>query len=113
MIDITTEKLIRLGEAAKLIPPARSGRRTHESTILRWIITGPKAPDGTTVRLDGLRVGGKWHTTNEAMQRFAEALTPNLEVHAEQQRRTWIPRAPSRRQKAAERAGRELAKLGI
>jgi Protein of unknown function (DUF1580) len=113
MIDMKTEKLIRLGEAAKLIPPARSGRRTHESTILRWILTGSKAPDGTTVRLDGLRVGGKWHTTSEAMQRFAEALTPNLEAHSDRQRRIRIPRAPSRQQKAAERAGRELAKLGI
>jgi Protein of unknown function (DUF1580) len=113
MIDLTSERLIRLSEAARLIPAARGGKRTHESTILRWILSGAKAPDGSTVRLEGLRVGGKWHTTHEAMQRFAEALTPDLRSHEDHAQRPRIPRAPSRRQRAADRAGRELEKLGI
>jgi hypothetical protein len=103
MIDFETEKLISLAEAAKLIPPARRGKKTHLSTVLRWILQGA---DG--VRLEGVRLGGRWMTSRQALQRFADRLTPDLETP---QRNP--PRSPTQRQRASERAERELAKLGI
>ena len=47
MIDLTSEAALPLAAAAKLIPPARKGRKTHLSTILRWITRGAPAPDGS------------------------------------------------------------------
>jgi hypothetical protein len=58
MFDVTSEQTISLAAAAKLVPPARTGKRTHLSTILRWILVGAKAPDGTRVRLEAVRLVG-------------------------------------------------------
>ena len=109
MIDLTTEKPIRLEEAARLVPPSRGARHTHASTILRWILRGTRGPDGERVRLEALRAGNKWITTAEAVQRFFERLTPTLE--ADQAR--LLPRSPTARRRASERAGRKLERLGI
>jgi len=107
VIDSTNEALIGLDEAARLKPPSRSGKRTHASTILRWILNGSRAPDGERVRLEGLRLGGKWVTSREAIQRFAERLTPNLST-------TVVSvRSASRRQQGSERAAKALTKIGI
>jgi hypothetical protein len=107
MIDFK-EELITLTQAARLIPPARRGKRTHLSTILRWILDGAKAPNGTVVKLEGVRLGGRWLTTKQALQRFAEALTPDLNAE-----RAQPPRSPTARHRASERAEVELTKLGI
>jgi hypothetical protein len=107
MLDLTTEAAVRLDEAAKLVPPSRGGKRTHISTILRWILEGAKTPAGEVVRLEAARLGGKWVTSREALQRFAERLTPNLD----RQQRT--PRPPAGRRRACDRAARELERIGI
>jgi hypothetical protein len=79
MLDLTAESPIPLADAAKLVPPARSGKRTHLSTLLRWVLTGAKAPDGQLVKLEAVRLGGRWMTSRGALQRFAERLTPRLD----------------------------------
>ena len=76
MIDLKAEETVSLAEATKLVKPARNGKRTYLSTILRWITDGAKAPSGETVRLEALRLGCRWVTSREAIQRFAERLTP-------------------------------------
>lgn len=108
MFDTTLETPIPLAEAAKLIPPARQGKRTHLSTLLRWILRGSRNPAGEIVRLQGIRIGGRWMTSREALQRFAEALTPRLDAPSPP-----TPRTPTARQRASERAARELEKMGI
>ena len=108
MFDLTTEALIPLAAAARLVPPGRNGKRCHLSTILRWIMTGAKAPDGTVVKLEGLRIGGRWTTSRQAMQRFAERLTPRLDGPAPAGART-----PARRGRASEQAAVELDKIGL
>jgi hypothetical protein len=108
VIDFTTEKPLSLAEAAKLVPPARSGKRCHLSTILRWIVKGSRAPDGTIVRLDGIRLGGRWLTSREALQRFSDRLTPRLDAKAEA-----APRGPGKRRRASERAAKQLQAMGI
>jgi hypothetical protein len=108
MLDLTAETPLPLAEAARLVPPARSGKRTHLSTLLRWILKGAKAPNGQLVRLEAVRLGGRWMTSAPALQRFAEALTPRLDGEASQ-----APRTPGKRQRAAESAGRELDSIGI
>jgi Protein of unknown function (DUF1580) len=107
MIDITAETSLSLAEAAKLVPPARSGNRCHLSTILRWITKGAKAPDGSIVRLEAARLGGRWLTSREALQRFSAKLTPSTDAEAP------APRAPATRSRASSRAAAELERAGL
>ena len=106
--DLTTEPLITLAAAAKLVPPARNGKRTHLSTLLRWITTGSAAPDGSRVRLEGVRLGSRWMTSAAALARFAETLTPRLAKVPGSS-----PRSPTKRRRESDRAAADLEKLGI
>jgi hypothetical protein len=107
MLDLTNETPIPLAAAAALVPPARRGRKTHISTLLRWITSGAKAPDGSPVKLEAVRLGGRWMTSREALQRFAEKLTPGCDRAAPERR------SPSRRHRASERAAAELKAAGV
>jgi hypothetical protein len=104
---LLSETTLGLAAAARRLPPFRNGRPVSPSTIWRWITEGVKLPDGRTVRLEGARIGARWVTSAEALARFVSAQTPDLNAAGPQ------PQAPSRRQRAAERAGRELERLGI
>jgi hypothetical protein len=75
---------------------------------LRWIVKGAKAPDGTTVRLDATRLGGRWLTSREALQRFGDRLTPRLDREGRP-----APRGPAKRRRASERAAKQLQEVGI
>jgi Protein of unknown function (DUF1580) len=109
MLDLTTETPIPLAEAYRLVPPGRNGKRTHLSTLLRWILTGAKHPTtGERIRLEALRIGSRWLTSRQALQRFAERLTPSV-VDAP----PVAPRTSGKRRRAADRAGEELDKIGI
>ena len=108
MIDTTLEQLHSLADATGFVPPARQGKKTHLSTLLRWILSGAKAPDGTLVRLDAVRLGGRWFTSREALQRFGEALTPRLDGE-----QVTTPRSPAVRQRSNERAAKQLERAGI
>jgi hypothetical protein len=108
VLDLAIETPLPLTTAAKLVPPGRNGKRTHLSTLQRWILLGVKSPSGEIVRLEGLRLGGRWLTSRQALQRFAERLTPAIGDAPSPPHRT-----PGRRQQASERAARELEKEGI
>lgn len=106
MIDIQSENLISLSAAARLLPPNRGQRPVDPSCVLRWITDGVKV-GGKIVRLEAIRLGGRWLTSAEALQRFAEAQTPRPEgVMA-------LPRPPVSRQRAVERAQQRLKAVGI
>jgi hypothetical protein len=107
-IDLQSEQLISFAKATQFIPPGRNGKKTHISTLLRWATKGAKAPDGTIVRLEAMRLGGRWLTSCEALQRFAEALTPRLDGSTEP-----AVRSAKRRKQASVQAAAELDKLGI
>jgi hypothetical protein len=108
MIDLTTETPLSLAAAAKLLPPARNGRRCHLSTVLRWILRGAKRHDGVLVRLEGCRIGSKWFTSRAALQRFSQNLTPCLDDDP-----TPAPRTSSHRRRASELAAEELERRGL
>jgi hypothetical protein len=107
MIDLTTESILSLRDAAKLIPPARRGRPCSFQCILRWALEGAKAPSGERVKLEAVRLGSRWVTSREAIQRFAEALTPRPTSDSPQ------TRTLRRRRRAAEKAEKELERMGI
>jgi hypothetical protein len=104
-IDLSAEAILSLRDAAKLIPPARQGRPVSFQCLLRWVLDGARGPDGQLVKLEGLRLGGRWLTSSQAIQRFAEALTPHADNPSS--------RTPRQRQCAAERAEKELQSMGI
>ena len=73
------------------------------------ILDGVTAPSGEKVRLEGVRLGNRWITSKEALQRFAEQLTPAIGDTPT----PAVPRTPTQRQRAAERAGEALDRIGI
>jgi Protein of unknown function (DUF1580) len=107
MIDLTTEVLISLNDASRIVPAARRGKKTHLSTLLRWILKGCRGPNGTTVRLEAIRVGNRWMTSRQALQRFAESLTPRIGSGE----KTPTIRTSAARQRESERAATELSAL--
>jgi hypothetical protein len=108
MIDISTESTLSLRDAAKLLPPGRLGRPVSFQCLLRWVLDGARGPDGRLVRLEAIRLGGRYITSREALQRFGESLTPGAS-----DRPVSSPRTPRQRRRAAERAERELEQMGI
>ncbi len=108
MIDLKIEIPLPLADAARLIPPARTGKKTHISTLVRWIQDGLRNHAGQTVKLEALRLGNRWMTSREALQRFAERLTPPTGGEP-----MSPPRTPTARRKASEQAVRELDRIGI
>jgi hypothetical protein len=61
-------------------------------------------PDGSRVRLRGIRVGSRWLTTDTWVDEFVTALTT---VHTGGEAAATL-RPPTRRQRESETAGREL-----
>ena len=108
VIDISAESPLSLAQAAKLVPPGRNGKRTHLSTLLRWILRGCRGPSGEVVHLEAARFGGRWLTSREALQRFSARLTPRIDDPERP-----APRSPDKRRRASERADAELEKRGV
>jgi hypothetical protein len=100
MIDIGSETLISLKDAAARIPSSRAGRPTHPATILRLI---------QERKLEGIRLGGRWLTSIEALQRYAEHETRA----ALGEQVSTAPVLSKRRRAEIDRAEREAASIGI
>ena len=105
--DLTRETLLTLAQAARLFPPARLGRPVNASTIWRWCRKGVRVEGIGIVRLECVRVSGRWLTSEEAISRFVAKQTPSKEQP------TAPPRSPGQRRRASERAARELDRIGI
>jgi hypothetical protein len=85
-------------------PGARANAALHLSTLIRWCTRGIRMPDGSRVRLRGIRAGSRWLTTDTWVDEFVTALTT---AHTGGEVAS-APRPPARRQRESEAAGREL-----
>jgi hypothetical protein len=111
-IDLKTENLITLNQAAQLLPRVNENR-IHISTLWRWCKKGLKG-----INLEYLRSGSRIFTSQEAMQRFFEELVRLDEAKA---RRSFHkpaylknkPRSEKSRQRQIENANNILAKAKI
>jgi hypothetical protein len=112
MIDITAEQPITMREAARLYGSSRDGRPTHVSTIVRHIVRGTRLRSGEIVRLEGARIGGKWVTTRQSIQRYVERLTAAVLTEGDL---AGVPTISSstRRQRELKRVDHELDEAGI
>ena len=71
MIDLMQEHLVPMREVPKLLPVRPNGKPLHVSACYRWI---DKGVQGT--RLESVTIGGTTYTSREALQRFANHLSP-------------------------------------
>ena len=78
LIDLQKEQLISLNQATAFLPPGRNGNPVTSSCVFRWVTEGVPTPRGL-VRLEAIRMGGRWLTSIPALQRFAAAQTPNFD----------------------------------
>ena len=79
MLDLTTETTISLADATRLVPPGRGGKPLPFKYCFALGSAAREAPDGQLVRLQAVRLGGKWVTSRESLQRLRRALTPRLD----------------------------------
>ena len=76
-IDLRSEQLLSLPQAAGRFPPFRLGRPVNPSTVWRWIAVGVKLKEGRRIKLGAIRLAGRWLTSIEAIERFVHAQTPH------------------------------------
>src|SRR4051794_27445769 len=84
-----------LSAAARTLPPLRSGRPVHPSSLLLWILPGLRGPDGCRIFLRGLRVGASWTVPPEDLREFFARLSARPDANPP------ALRTPAQRQRAA------------
>jgi hypothetical protein len=104
---ILDEHRISLHETTRLL--GTDGRPTHLSTALRAITRGVKSTTGARVRLEALRVGGRWVTSREAVERFIMKLTGAALGESE----APVIQSSAQREHELARVDRELAVAGF
>ena len=99
------EPRIDMTRAARRYTGSRGAAFMHPSTLIRHVLKGVVGPDGRTVRLEAEKIGCRWFTSEAALARFAERLAGDADPAA-------LPRTPTQRQRAADRAAAELERMG-
>ena len=100
MIDIQTEKLIRLEDVRNYLPSSRRGKKLGKAICFRWAGRGVRG-----VVLETIRVGGSRLTSVEAIQRFVEAQNQTPPA--------GIPHCDRRSAERAQKAGKALELRGV
>jgi hypothetical protein len=103
LIDISTETILTLAEAANELPRRRRGRKTHISTLYRWTVSGCRG-----VILESIQIGATRAVSRESLQRFFERLTELRETGEAPS----VLRTTTQRQRQSEAAAKELDRLG-
>ena len=101
---------LSLAEAARVVPSFRPGRPTHAATIWRWATKGVRLQDGSLVRLETCRIGGRQMTSRAALGRFIRAQTPLADTEPGPMRARLTP---AQQNAQATQASDELDRLGI
>ena len=106
--SLLAETLQSFSEAAKKIPAYRgTAEHADPSTVFRWANRGCRAADGSLVKLQVVRVGGRYLTSVEAIQRFFESLNTDAVLPKAR------PRSATKRRRASQRASDELKAAGV
>jgi ATP:corrinoid adenosyltransferase len=108
--EIQTGSGISLSTTSKMFPNHRGKGTADPSTVFRWVTKGTKTMVGKFVKLEAVRVGGRWLTSKEAVVRFVAALTSAATPTASNNPNT-NPRN-SARQKESEEAAKLLEQMG-
>ena len=108
--EVLAGDALSMADAAQLVPQFRPGRPTHASTLWRWASKGVRLHDGTVIRLETCRCGGRQMTSRAALGRFIAAQTPPSESNPGP---VPAPATPAKRKRTAEHVERELDRIGI
>jgi hypothetical protein len=108
--EVLAGDALSLAAAAKLLPSYRHGKPTNPATLWRWASKGVRLHDGTVVRLETCRCGGRQMTSRAALARFIEAQTPRQDQDPTP---VPAPRTPTQKRRTAEHAARELDRIGL
>lgn len=92
---ILQEHQIFATDAPRYLASGKNGRPIHPLTIIRWIRCGVRG-----IKLEAVRLGHRWVTSTEALERFTERLTEPQKNPAQE------IRPPAARQRELERAER-------
>src|SRR4051794_33944068 len=68
--NLLTETVLSYREAVLGVLPSTEGRTIHVGTLHRWRMRGL---DG--VKLESLKIGGRWYTSLQALERFFNRLS--------------------------------------
>jgi len=109
MSEILKEEKLSIYDAAALFQGRTPGKNLCFSTIWRWILKGAHDVDGNIVRLEAVRLGGRWVTSREAIARFSENLTKGESIDSDEKKIN----TSSAERKRADQAAKKLKKLGI
>ena len=99
LAGVLGETRIYLHDVPNHIPTSPTGRKTHYSTVLRWAMRGVHG-----VRLEAVRLGGRWVTSLEAVSRFSAGVTATTAP---------MPSSPAIDQRRADQVDQELDAAGI
>ena len=109
MIDVGTERLTTLAQLARRLPCRRNGRPVHPSTLHRW-----RNPGIRGIALECLKIGGAWHTSTEAFQRFCDRLSRRADPSDPIEPVSTHPKAVARAKRRQDQVERELdEELGV
>lgn len=97
------EQILTFSEAAKALPLV-NGKRPHVSTLWRWARKGVAG-----VKLETRRIGGRFVTSVEALDRFTKQLS---EIEPNRPRPLKRSRVAKQREREIERAERKLDAAG-
>ncbi|MBP3956853.1 DUF1580 domain-containing protein [Gemmata sp. G18] len=101
---------LSLARAGRLFPGHRGGVAVDPSTVFRWVTAGARGTNGDRVKLEAVRVGGRWLTSHAAVARFVTVLTAVSEQPVAVP--PSVTRSSNTRRKTAERAAEKLKQMG-
>ena len=110
LAEIQSGDGLSLSAAGRLFPGHRANGAVDPSTVFRWRTKGMRTATGLVLKLEAVRVGGRWLTSRGAVARFVAALTAAADPSSAPT--TTTPHTPAARQRAAEKAAEALKKLG-
>lgn len=100
------ELKLTVSQVCARLPGARSNRRVHPATVVRWITAGCPARDGRRVKLTATRCGSRWLVAQSDLDEFFARLAAEPSPVAQ------TP-TPAERDAACERAECELRARGM
>jgi hypothetical protein len=100
---------LTVSRVCRRFPGARGARNVTPSTVTRWILSGCPARNGERVKLAATRCGSRWLIRQCDLNAFFEALATDPGGTTAN---TPPLRSPAARNKASDRAGRDLERRG-
>ena len=107
LTEIQAGDALSISKACEVFPGHSGQPRLAFTTFYRWITKGVSTPAGV-VKVEAVRCGARWLTSQAAVNRFIVALT---EAQTSNTGGT-APRSPTARNRASDEAERELERMG-